>query len=117
MGLLATILALPVAFQLWAMSEFKERENESLNKFEERAEKELQAVLRDLPQKTAEADAILSIEANKIARIRSEIDALKQQVDLQEAELKHTKQRRYQIDEDAINDLNQSNSSVRADTE
>ncbi len=81
-ALVVAIVAPPSVVQLWTIDEFKEHTNTTLERIEAKAERDVQTIMNDLPEKTQEARASLSEETMRIERLRAEIDKMKQRVEL-----------------------------------
>ena len=80
-GIVFALIATPAAYQLWLISEFKDRSGKAVEQAASDAEREIEAVSSELSRKVDEALRSLSKEAVRIDRFRADLDAIEQRAE------------------------------------
>lgn len=85
---LVALIAVPSGIQLWMINGFRDRATETLEQVKSDVDHDLETILKELPQDTAEARKSLAEESIKLDRLRAEIDAMHQRIELLGKDLK-----------------------------
>jgi ubiquinone biosynthesis protein UbiJ len=94
------ILAIPFGIQLWLIDKFNDHANESLTRIETEAESKVERTVNDLTQKAISKSSSAFPPAAIIDDIRSDVEALNQQIDSLTKELESVKAKEAQLPKD-----------------
>ncbi len=98
---LAALIAVPSGIQIWMINNFSDRATETLEQAKSKVDRDIEMILKDLPQKTEEARESLLDEAVRIDRLRAEIDAMHKRVGLLGKDLKRLEENEARNSDDA----------------